>query len=203
MFKKAILFFCCLVPALQTFADSLLLSQNKDKCDTIITIEGKRYVADISRETETEVLFTLCDDLTGATYAVPNKRILEIRRHTGRIDKMPQPETPKPPYEDPGLPLPAETTSKYKEPDTDTICSNLILSDGRSLQVRIIEEDKFNYFYMICGSTDGLVYMAPIKQSRLVNSGKRKFKGLNGCLSVILLVTGLVYLVSLIAQMTG
>ncbi|MEI6409203.1 MAG: hypothetical protein WCR52_07465 [Bacteroidota bacterium] len=212
MIKKALFFFCSIALNLHFCFALSIIPSNHGKCDTIITVEGKTYIVEIVKEDARQVQFSLCNETTGNKYGIVNDRIREIRRANGKITK---PLEDYPVQESTPLikPKPAPTPSifdpkpnKGTEKPTltqDSACEILTFSDGKSLEVRIVEEDNFNYFYMICGNTDDTVYIAPIKQVNLEKKKSPKQRKKNGCLMVGLVIVGLVYLISFAVQLIG
>jgi len=209
MIKKALFFFCSIALNLHICTATTIIPSNQGKCDSIITVEGKTYIVEILREDAREVQFSLCNEPTGSKYVITNERIREIRRANGKITKpiedYPVLETtplikrkPKP---SPSI-IESEPTNE-KKLEQDFVCEILTFPDGKSLEVRIVEEDNFNYFYMICGNTDDTVYIAPIKQVRLEKKKSPRERKKTGCLLIGLVVVGLIYLIAFAIQLIG
>lgn len=208
MFKKALLFSCSIVLQLHfCFAVSVIPS-NHVKCDTLITVEGKTYIVEIIREDTHEVQFSLCNEPTGAKYAIPNDRILEIRRANGKISKPiedypAQESTPTIKAKKAVNTTPQPQTEIALPAEQDSSCEIMTFSDGKTLEVRIVEEDNFNYFYMICGNMDDTVYIAPIKKVRLDKKRSAQSRKKSSCLITGLIIIGVVYFISFAVQLLG
>jgi hypothetical protein len=211
MIKKALFFSCSIVLNLHFCIAMSIIPSNHGKCDTLITVEGKTYIVEIIREDAREVQFSLCNASSSAKYVIVNDRILEIRRSNGKVTKPiedypVQESTPliKPrKVATPAIITPKPETESVKSSKQDSVCEVMIFPDGKSLEVRIVEEDNFNYFYMICGNADDTVYMASIKKVRLERKKSPKERKKSGDLMIGLVIVGIVYLVAFAAQLIG
>lgn len=213
MLKNALLLSYSIVFNLHFCAAISVLPSVVGKCDTLITVEGNSYVVSIVREDAREVQFMLCNESNGAKYAIVNDRVLEIRRSNGKVTKplenYPVKES-TPLIKSKPKPIPTPSIISQKQEDAfsksakqDSVCQVLTFTDGKSIEVRIIEEDSFNYFYMICGNIDDTVYMVPRKNVRLERKKDPRKRKEMGCLLVGLIVIVLVYLITFAAQLLG
>lgn len=97
-------------------------------CDTILTSEGKTYYCQILEQTEAEVQFSLCDDVSGAVYTMPQERVRRIGWHVASkepaIEKVKLPKKQQPPT------VKAKHAAQKPEPDTAEYFAQKALNNG-------------------------------------------------------------------------